>query len=321
MVLSKNDAVEYCCFAMNTEITFGIYGDKSGKTLKSLISLINGLEEKLSRFITGSEIDRINKASGKFPVKVSRETFEILSVSRKFNKITHGSFNILLGTVTDTWDIKNSRDIPEESEIERALNLACCDDLVLNPVVQTVWLRKEGQSIDLGGIGKGYAGDRCMEILKRSKIKSAVINLGGNVCVYGRKPDGSLWRVGIRHPRHENELIGFIEVMDRHVVTSGDYERYFDDRDGIRRHHIMNPITGCPSESGLISVTVISDNGIAADALATSIFAMGMGKCTDLIARFPGSEAVLVDENLGIHVTKGIKDSFNLIDGKSVNII
>jgi len=321
MCISKINFVEYEDFAMNTEITFRIYGSKAQKALRSLITELSRLEKKLSRFLPGSEIDRINKSSGNNPVRISHETFEILSVSKKFYEITLGTFNILMGTVADIWNYKNSEYLPEESKINQALNLTNFDDLILNPAKMTVRLRNPGQSIDLGAIGKGYAGNRCMEILRRRKIESAVVNLGGNVCVYGKKPDGSQWRVGIRHPRDETELIGFVEIENRHVVTSGDYERYFNDKEGIRRHHILNPATGYPAESGLISVTVVSENGTEADALATSIFATGRKNCTSLLSYFPGSEAVLVDERLEVYITGGLKGNFKSFDGIKVNII
>jgi thiamine biosynthesis lipoprotein len=318
---SKTKAIECKDFAMNTEISLKLYGTKAEKTVRQIRSEIACLERKMSRFISNSEISKINGSSGKYPVRISRDTFVVLSISKKFYEITQGAFNVLMGPVVDVWDYKNSEAIPEAMRIQRALDLTSCNDLILDSEGQTARLKNPGQSIDLGAIGKGYAGDRCMAIVKRNQIESGVINLGGNVCVRGKKPDGSPWKVGIRHPREENALIGFVEVADKHVVTSGDYERFFNDEEGIRRHHILNTVSGYPTDSGLISVTVVSENGTIADALATSLFAMGRKSCSCLLSRFPGSEALLVDERLEVYITRGLKNDFKVFDDIKLNII
>lgn len=321
--MKRNEAkmIEQEYDAMNTKITFGIYGRSARQTIKRLKGEISRIEKKLSRFVNGSEIDRINRHSGRGPVKVSRETFRILEFSKRLYEMTRGAFNILMGPLVDEWGYLHAEEKPDGLSIRNKMDLIDGDDLVLNPTEQSAWLRNPGQSIDLGAIGKGYAGDRCLEMLKQSGIESAVINLGGNVCVRGKKPDETAWKVGIRHPRKENELIGYVEAQNRHVVTSGDYERFFYDKEGIRRHHILNPVTGYPTESGLISVTVISENGMAADGLATSLFILGKKNGMRLLSLFPGTEAIMVDERLEVTVTKGIEKSFIRFDGITMNAI
>jgi thiamine biosynthesis lipoprotein len=192
---------------------------------------------------------------------------------------------------------------------------------MLDPGKRTAGLRRVGQSIDLGGIGKGFAGDRFLEIFKKYGISSAFTNIGGNVAAIGAKPDGSPWRVGIQHPRQENSLIGLVSVADRAVVTSGDYQRYFMGRDGKRYHHILDTSTGYPAESGLVSVTVVAGSSTAADALSTILFVAGMKKGLELLGRFPGAEAVFIDAALGVHVTAGLKQSFQAAEGISANIL
>lgn len=321
--MKRNEAkmIEQKYNAMNTDITFGIYGRSARRTIKRLKGEVSRIEKKLSRFVNGSEIDRINRQSGRDPVKVSRETFQILEFSKRLYEMTRGAFNILMGPLVDEWDYLHAEEKPDGLSIRNKMGLIDGDDLVLNPMEQSAWLRNPGQSIDLGAIGKGYAGDRCLEMLKQLGIESAVVNLGGNVCVRGKKPDGTAWKVGIRHPRKENELIGYVEAEDEHVVTSGDYERFFYDKEGIRRHHILNPVTGYPTESGLISVTVISENGMAADGLATSLFILGKKNGMRLLSLFPGTEAIMVDERLEVTVTKGIEKSFIRFDGITMNAI
>ena len=172
----------------------------------------------------------------------------------------------------------------------------------------------------MGGIGKGFASDRFMEIFQEYGVVSAFSNIGGNVSTLGSKPDGSPWRVGIRHPRL-NGLIGAVEVTGKAVVTSGDYERYFFGKDGRRFHHILNPITGYPAESGLLSATVVAKSAVTADALSTAVFIAGIGKGLALLEKYPMADAVLVDEKLRVYVTQGLRRNFQASNGTNVKYI
>jgi thiamine biosynthesis lipoprotein len=184
------------------------------------------------------------------------------------------------------------------------------EDLTLDRDRMTVGLKRTGQSIDLGGIGKGFAADKIVELFRGYGISSAFTNFGGNVAAIGSKPDGSPWHVGIRHPRKEEGLIGAVLVSDKSVVTSGDYQRYFVDNDGIRYHHILDPATGYPADSGLVSVTVISDSSVTADALSTLLFVAGMEKGIECLESFPGTEAIFADRKLNIYVTERAMEYF-----------
>ena len=185
----------------------------------------------------------------------------------------------------------------------------------------TAGLRTSGQSVDLGGIGKGFAGDRIREIFGRFDVTSAYSNLGGNVIAVGTKPDGAPWRVGIQHPRQEQGLIGAVAVMDRTVVTSGDYQRYYIDGQGKRQHHILNPRTGYPANSGLISVSIVAEKSLVADALSTIVFVAGLEKGLECLRNFPQTEAILVDTELQVYVTQGLKHRFQAGDGVEVTIL
>jgi len=178
-----------------------------------------------------------------------------------------------------------------------------------------------GQSIDLGGIGKGYAGDRVLEIFRGFGVTSAYSNLGGNVVSLGTKPDGSPWRIGIQHPRQEERLIGVVSVAGQSVVTSGDYQRYAVGHNGKRYHHILNPLTGYPAESGLVSVTIIAEKSMAADALSTAVFVAGMDKGLELLKNYPQVEAVLVDSKIEVFITRGLKDRFQTDENIRLNIL
>jgi thiamine biosynthesis lipoprotein len=210
---------------------------------------------------------------------------------------------------------------PEASGIRQALSLVDYNSLLLDSCKRTAGLQRPGQSIDLGGIGKGFAGDKFLEVFKKYGISSAYTNIGGNVAALGTKPDGSPWRVGIQNPRQENGLLGLVSVADKAVVTSGDYQRYFIDGNGKRYHHILDPSTGYPAESGLVSVTIVADSSMAADALSTILFIAGLKKGHALLRKFPGAEAILVDTNLQVHVTAGLKEFFQAAEGIKVEIL
>ena len=168
--------------------------------------------------------------------------------------------------------------------------------------------------MDLGGIAKGYAGDEAIKIYKKYGIKSAYINLGGNVVVLGTKPDGKPWRIGVQNPRAENGFyIGIVEVADKAVVTSGDYERFFEEN-GKRYHHILDPKTGRPADSGLISSTIVTDVSMDADALSTAAFVLGLEKGRALVESLEGVEAIFVTKDKEVYVTDGLRNSFTFSD-------
>ena len=308
-------------FCMNTIISFLVYGKRADRAMKRMKNELYDLEKKLSRFIENSEVSRMNQSAGKAFVAISPETYEILSKAILMSEISEGRFDITVSPMIDLWDYQHFVNIPEERKIRSTLAMVDYRDIILKPKEKKAALRKEGQSIDLGGIGKGYASDQCVRTLQKNGISSAFINIGGNVSTLGNKPDSSPWNVGIRHPRKENSLLGVVKVTNKAVVTSGDYERYFIDAEGNRRHHILNPTTGYPVDAGLISVTVIYDNAIIGDALSTAIFASGAEKGMKYLAHFPGAEAILVDNLQQVYVTQGIQESFKATEGVEVSVI
>ena len=175
-------------------------------------------------------------------------------------------------------------------------------------------LRHKGQSIDLGGIAKGYAADEVKTILKRNNIDNAIIDLGGNIYALGSAPDGPLWKIGIQDPLKERgEVVGALSLSNKSVVTSGGYERYFE-KNGKIFHHIMNPKTGYPCSNGTISATIISDFSIDGDALATCVFVMGFEKGLRLLESQEGIDAILINNDREVFATSGIKDSFTLLN-------
>lgn len=322
MQLRKAMVAESENYGISTVINNMVFGEQAEKALRAALKETSRLEGVLSRFIPGSDISRINNSAGGRCQKVSRETYELLSKAVEFSKCCGGYFDITVGPLVNLWaGAKNELEPPAAVKIRHILPLVDYTDIVLDSCRKAAGLSKAGQLIDLGGIGKGYAADRILEVFRVHKISSAFTNFGGNVAAIGAKPDGSPWHIGIRHPRRENCLIGAVSVVNKSVVTSGDYQRYFIGRDGKRYHHILNPSTGYPSESGLISVTVVADSSIAADALSTILFIAGMNKGIKLLKTFSGAEAVLIDVNLQVYFTQGLKDCFKAVDGINTEIL
>ncbi len=318
--MNENMFLQSASVGMDTVISHKVFGGRTEEALRAAEEETVRLEGMLSRFKPESEISRINAAAGIRCEKVSGETFEALSRALEFSKCCQGCFDVTIGPLTALWSVsKNKSRPPRGSKIKKAIPLVDYNDLALDPSENTVALKRAGQSIDLGGIGKGFAADKILEAFKKYGVTSAFTNFGGNVAAIGAKPDGSRWHIGIRHPRRENDLIGVVSVTGRSVVTSGDYQRCFTGRNGKRYHHILDPATGYPSEAGLTSATVVADSSTAADALSAILFTAGMKRGLQILKAFPGAEAVLVDANLSVYVTQGIKDYFQA--GKNINTL
>ncbi len=308
--------------AMGTVMTHKAFGRYAEESLADVCMEIERIEEQLSRFAPNSDISRINYSAGVKSEKVSPETGEVLSKAVEFSRHFQGCFDVTLEPLVALWNSgKDSFTPPDESSIRQALTLVNYRDIILDPWKMTAGLKNVGQSIDLGGIGKGYAGDRVLEIFRGFGVTSAYSNLGGNVVSLGTKPDGSPWRIGIQHPRQEERLIGVVSVAGQSVVTSGDYQRYAVGHNGKRYHHILNPLTGYPAESGLVSVTIIAEKSMAADALSTAVFVAGMDKGLELLKNYPQVEAVLVDSKIEVFITRGLKDRFQTDENIRLNIL
>jgi thiamine biosynthesis lipoprotein len=308
--------------AMGTVMTHKAFGLNAESSLDAVCREVARIEGLLSRFMPDSEISRVNGSAGTKCEKVSLETYEVLSKAVGFSRCFPGCFDVTIEPLVTVWKMaKDSRSQPVESSIKQVLPLVNYRDLILDPREMTAGLRYVGQSVDLGGIAKGFAADRIVQVFRRFGISSACSNLGGNVFTLGAKPDGSPWQIGIQHPRQENRLIGSVSVMDQTVVTSGDYQRCFTDSRGVRHHHILDPTTGYPSESGLISVSIVTEQSLAADTLSTALFVAGMEQGLRFLRSFPKTDAVLVDSDLQVYVTKGLRYRFQADKGIEVTVL
>ncbi|NOY65602.1 MAG: FAD:protein FMN transferase [Nitrospirae bacterium] len=278
--------------------------DKAFKEIKRLERLLNFYSEE-------SEIAEINKNSGMRPVKVSPETYEVVDISRTISEKTGGAFDITIGPISGLYDFVRKKR-PSLQEIHALIPLVGYKKMVLNPEERTVYLQKKGMKIDPGGIAKGYAADRAVEILKKEGIKAALVAIAGDIRCFGTKPDGGDWIVGIQNPRagKGEDVFATIRLKDMAISTSGDYQRYFIE-DGKRYHHILDPATGLPAR-GLISVSVVGPLATYTDSLATAVFVKGLTEGKRLAERM-GYHIVAVDRDGNIHISELIKDKISLI--------
>lgn len=295
-------------FAMDTYITMTAYGRDAETALTEAADKLTGMEQLWSVTDPDSDIYAINHSGGQ-AASVSKETAELLSFALQMAGQTNGALEPTIYPVLNAWGFTTEENrVPSDTEIAGLLKNVGYERVRLEG--NSIQL-EEGMELDLGAIGKGYAGDLTAQVLKKHGITSALLDIGGNIQAIGAKPDGSDWRLGLRDPFSEGTL-GFLEIHDLAVVTSGNYERYFVGEDGKRYGHIIDPITGYPAESGLASVTVIAEQGRLCDALSTSLFVMGLDAAADYWQRYQDFDMILVTEDGEIYLTSGIADSFSL---------
>jgi thiamine biosynthesis lipoprotein len=297
---------------VSTITLYGWSGDE--KPIEDIFTMLYGIDARMSAISEESEISAISGRTGT-PAKVSKDTFELIEYAKKISAETEGAFDITIRPVVSLWGIgtENTR-VPGSEEIDAALLSVGYEGIILDKAMSAVTLSKKGMRLDLGGIAKGFACDKAVEIFKNADVRHGVIDMGGNVYVYGLKPDGSLWKVGVKNPlAGENGYFCVVEAADRAIVTSGVYERFFES-DGKFYHHIMNPRTGRPVDNGLISVTVISESSTQADALSTACFVLGAERGRRHLAMLPNVEGIFVADDLSVRITPGLRDVFNIVD-------
>jgi len=278
--------------------------DKAKKAVNEAFKELDRLEKLLNYYSEESEITAINKKAGIEPVTVSPETFDIISKAVFVSEKTEGAFDITMGPVIALWDFYNAV-LPDAASIKEKLKWIGYTNILLNKEKSTVFLKKKGFEINLGGIIKGYAADKAVEILKKHGIKSGTVAIAGDIKTFGKRPDGTPWRIGIQHPRHD-EIIAVVNLSDAAISTSGDYVRFFI-KDGKRYHHLLNPKTGYPAYE-CQSVTIIAEDAAYADALSTGIFILGPQKGLEVLKKL-GFDSVIIDRDGKIFITEGIKDN------------
>jgi len=302
-------------FVLGTVVTVTLYDNGSDELLDKAFARLLEIENLMSANLDASEIGRINLMAGKEAVTVSEETYNVIEQALYYGDISKGTFDITMEPVVKLWKIgTDEARVPSENELNQALTKVDYRLVELDEDNKTVFLPEEGMGLDLGGIAKGYAADELVKLLVNEGVSSAMLNLGGNVFAMGSKLDGTDWNIGIQNPFDErNQYFGIASIKDKTVVTSGPYERYFEEN-GKRYHHIFNTTTGMPVENDIASVSVISNTSIDGDALSTTLFALGVKEGIQLVETLDGVECIYVDYDKKVTVSSGLREHFRIED-------
>lgn len=302
---------------MSTVVSVAIYDEKKvpDEDFETIFNVISQWESMLSKNIETSEISQINQQAGLKSVQVDESVVELIQIANRYSESSEGLFDITIGPLVDLWGIgTDEAHVPTEDQIESVRALMDYRAIELDEQNQTVYLPTAGMSIDLGGIAKGYIADRVKETILELGYESALINLGGNVLTVGSKTDGSSWKIGIRNPQAEDgSELGYVEVNNQSVVSSGTYERFFTEN-GQVYHHILNPFSGYPEDNSLEAVVIVSDQSVDGDALSTTVFLLGLEKGETFIDSLDGVEAIFITSDQTITVTGGLKNQFKLTE-------
>jgi thiamine biosynthesis lipoprotein len=304
---------------MGTICSVNLYNRGTPALYQSVFARLRELEGIMSANREGTDIDAVNRNAGIGPVPVRAELIEVLSAAADYAERSGGSFDPTVGPLVKLWGIGGEAPrVPEEGEIREALALVNWQDLLIDRAAGTVFLKRPGMALDPGGIAKGYAADELVRILREENIPGAVIDLGGNIFAYGSKTGAGRkdepWRIGIQDPLADRGVyIGILTVRNKSVVTSGVYERTFE-AGGKDYHHILSVQDGYPVNNGLLSVTVIGDRSLDADALSTAAFTLGYPRGRTLVESVPGAEAIFIFDDKSIRGTAGVLEIFTLTD-------
>lgn len=294
-------------FAMDTYMTLTAYGEHAQEAVDKAAERVEALDALLS---TGNEDSEIYQLNQNGEATLSEEGGYLVERALELYKKTEGAFDIAIYPVMQAWGFPTQDyHVPDDDTLKEKLALADASKVKYDKDTRKISFDQDGMEIDLGGIAKGYTSSQIMQIYQDCGVTSGLVNLGGNVQALGCKTDGSKWRVAIQSPDDTEAYLGILELEDQAVITSGGYERYFEE-DGVTYHHIIDPATGYPADSGLISVTIVSDDGTLADGLSTSLFIMGEEKAAQFWRENSDEfEAIMETSDGKLYVTEGIADS------------
>lgn len=310
---TQDDSESITDTAMGTDCSVKVFGAKG--TAKNIMEMLSDIENKyLSWRVDGSDIANINEnASETESVTPSEWTYDYLKKIVELAQKSNGAFDPTLGLLSQLWNLGTANPyIPQKSEVTELLSKTGWKNIRLD---DGEVLLKDGVQIDLGAVGKGIGCDEALKLLEENDASAAVVSVGGSILTYGEKPDGNPWKVGIANPRNEDgeSYLGALTIEGtKSISTSGDYEKYVIE-DGVRYHHILDPKTGYPADSGLISVTIVCDEGWLSDGLSTACFVLGYDDSLSLLEEYD-AEAIFVTEDKEVLVTDGLKDIFTLTD-------
>jgi thiamine biosynthesis lipoprotein len=304
-------------YALGTVCTVTLFEQSKDSVYRDIFARIREIDNLMSVNIPSSDVSRINAAAGIAGINVNKDTFTVIERAVFFAEISGGAFDPSVGPLVSLWGIGgDDASVPSQEEIDKTLPMINWQDIELDAGTHSVFLKREGMALDLGAIAKGYAADEAAALIKNAGIKRAIIDFGGNIVTLGEKKDKTPWKIGIQNPNERRGLyFGVLQVKNtdskQTIVTSGVNERFFE-KDGVRYHHILSTSTGYPVRDGLLSVTIIAANSMDADALSTTLFALGYEEGVKLLGAFQGTEVVFVFEDNSVRVTPGA--DFSVID-------
>jgi len=303
---SKHKTVQRTETIMGTQVSITVAatsGEEAEAAIGAGMAEVRRLDAMMSLYKDASEITKVNLAAGTVPVKVSPEMIEVVEYAAKISELSGGVFDVTVGPLVVLWQMRlKEGKVPSDEEIAGVRPLVNYRNIVIDKRASTLFLKKKGMIMDLGGM-KGYIADRVADLMKRRGISNALIAIAGDIWALGRREDGNLWRIGVQHPREKDRTLSVLELSDRYVCTSGDYERFVI-REKKRYHHIIDPRTGRPS-TGVISVTLIGKEGAVIDPLAKVPFILGPEEGMKIVRKL-GAEAIIVDDQGNVTSTEGI---------------
>lgn len=300
---------------LGTACTIRLVGGGSEALLEAVFARLRQIEDELSVDKSGTRIDAVNDAAGLSPVAAGADALAILKRDLDLSAWSDGAFDASVGPLVKLWGIGTDHArLPEPKEIAAAKALVGWKDIVLDEGKGTVYLKRKGMALDLGSTSKGYAADEVAKIIRDGGVKSAIIDLGGNILAVGSRPDGKPWLISLQNPfsTDRGAYLGIASLRDKTMVTSGVYERYFF-KDGKRYHHIFDTKTGYPVDNGLMSVTIVTAKSFDADGFTTAIFALGRVKGMAL-AKEQGVDVIVVDSSKKVYMSPGVSTYFEITD-------
>ncbi|SDQ30415.1 thiamine biosynthesis lipoprotein [Streptococcus equinus] len=301
---------------MGTIIDILIESDTPEKHINDVCHLLTIYKNRFSANDADSELMVINNSSGIAPVSVHPDLFELTQLGKTHSLAHPGNLNIAIGPLVQSWRIGfDDANVPNPKKIQKALALSNPNNIILNSDTKSIFLSQKGMKIDLGALAKGYIADKVMDYLKSEKVTSAMINLGGNVLVYGDNPkqENGIWRIGIQNPKTtRGNNIGILSLKNKSVVTSGIYERHL--RVGHKDyHHIFDRKTGYPIETDMASLTIVSDLSVDCEIWTTKLFGLPIMQALTTIQNTPNIEGILITKDNRLAITSGLKSHFQLL--------
>ena len=310
----------YSQFLLDTTITITAYDRLPSRTVAQVFDYVADVERRMSTTEAdweSTELLQVNRAAGQIPVQVSEDTFQLMQKALFYSELREGAFDVTIWPLSRIWDIdtlEEQETIPTAADIQSARALVDHTQLVLDTQRRTLYLSTSGMGVDVGAIAKGWAADRAAAMLVAQGFSSVLLDFGGNIVLIGHKPDNQHWKVGVQNPHKiQGRYLGIIESGPAAIVTSGNYERFYEYQ-GVRYHHILDPSTGWPVENTLSSVTIISARATDADVLSTMVYVLGAQAGLQLIESLPNTETIMVTAQREIIMSSGAKEQFTLTD-------